>query len=541
MTLRKRKLEEIPTPPPDPPPTRIRHGLETSPFKEGSSRTSIQIGDAVPSTPQDALKSTVKSELTLRTFESKTVMDDIFGPVDLQLSERIIDTLKKEGTGPNNGTLFYPDESGLLSKFPASASRERIFYSPLTSLLNRIIRTTERLSVPLPFYTNLSFAVYDTKMKDSYGNAHRIKPDILGLLSNTPHDYPIVHQSKRQTSREAKIEGLPGQYWWMVKVACEVKSEWSDMVAQMATYARCMLAAIPSRRYALVLGFNYKHTEARFCFFHRGGLMATPSMKLSEPDGFKVFVKFVVQMATCANATRAGIDDTCDSFHYRLPNIGIRSIKNVLCDRGGLTGRGTKVAELGDPNCNRNLPNTPGYVELGRDAAPNNLSDVLDDVQYQEAALEKKVNKDHQLMHGPAVNIDDLRQPPDIKELEGLDTNTLTCAIIKESYIPNDRSNEEQVFHDAQGRFGIPNITCSYELEGWGSIFCPDAKPWSVFRQSNVPHEEHQQDERVFTRTLYQTRGYPIFFARGPRQLLQVILHAMIGELRPASYILASL
>jgi hypothetical protein len=537
MTSLGKRRRDHPTPPLPPQPTRIRHGLETTPYKK-SARPPIQVNDVLKSIEQKELKNVMKSELANATFESGTVMDDIFGPVDPPLLQKVTDSLIKDGVQPENGGLFYPDDSGLLRRFPASSSQERMFYSPLTSFLNAIIRTTEKLSGKLPFYTNLSFAVYDTEMKDSYGKAHRIKPDLLGLLSETPHENLIVRKGERQMFPETKIEKLPGKYWWMVKVACEVKDDWSDMVAQMGTYARCMLSAVPSRRYALVLGFNKKHMQARFCFFHRGGLMATPVVNISDRDGFEVFVKYVVQMATCANATRAGIDDTRDSFHYRLPNISPRRVDHVLCDRGGLTGRGTLVVLLEDTNSARNLPNTPGYVKLVRGAASTNLSDVLDDNAYQQAAFDEKVRRDIQLDHGPAANLDDLRQPLDIKAPEHLDMNTLTGVVIKESSIPKGRAYEEQVFHDAQGRFGIPNITCSYEIEGWGSICCPDAVQWNVFNNSN---ETYLQDERVFTRTLYHTRGYPLFFARGPRQLLECILHAMIGELRPSPHIFASL
>ena len=61
--------------------------------------------------------------------------------------------------------------------------------------------------------------------------------------------------------------------------------------------------------------------------------MATPALKLLQQDGFRTFIQGIVQITMCANASRARIDDTCDSFHYWLPHFGPHSIKHVLCDR----------------------------------------------------------------------------------------------------------------------------------------------------------------------------------------------------------------
>ena len=425
----------------------MRYGFDTTPYKQFSSRPPVhwQSGDAITPKKQEALKNLIKEELADATFESRSVLEDIFGPVDDQLVDKVLGTLVNGGLGPENGIMHYPDASGVSCPFPVATAIERAFYGPWTSLLNAIIRTTEvTLCKPLPFYTNLFFSVYDKEMKDSYIKSHSIKPDLLGLLASTPQERLIYRKGNPERKHEAKVEKI-FRYWWMVKVACEVKADWSDMVAQMGTYARCMLASIPSRRYALLIALNQKTMESRFCFFHRGGLMATPALKLLQKDGFRTFVQDMVQIAMCANASQAGIDDTRDPFHYRLPHFGPRSIEHVLCDRGGLTGRGTRVSELGDAVPARyNPPNTQWYVKPGTGKQQANFSHILDDVAYRKAAMEEKVRSHFQLADGPAISLENLRVPPDVKPLERLDRRALKCAVIKESSIPKDRATEEQ-------------------------------------------------------------------------------------------------
>ncbi|KAJ7666542.1 hypothetical protein B0H17DRAFT_879763, partial [Mycena rosella] len=56
-----------------------------------------------------------------------------------------------------------------------------------------------------------------------------------------------------------------------IQIPVEVKDNWPDMVAQAATYARCLFSASPSRAFALVLAYHHTDCELRFLIFHRGG------------------------------------------------------------------------------------------------------------------------------------------------------------------------------------------------------------------------------------------------------------------------------
>jgi hypothetical protein len=244
------------------------YGFDTTPYKHFSSHPPIQSGDAITPKKQEAPKNLIKKELANATFESRSVLGDIFGPMNDQLVEKVLGTLVNGGLGPENGIVHYPDVSRVSCPFPVATAIKRAFYSPWTSLLNVIIRTTEvTLCKPLPFYTNLFFSIYNNEMEDSYIKSHSIKPDLLGLLTIAPQECLIYRKGSPKCKCEAKVEEIFG-YWWMVKVACEVKADWSDMVVQMGTYVHCMLASIPSRRYALLIALNQKTMESCFCFFH---------------------------------------------------------------------------------------------------------------------------------------------------------------------------------------------------------------------------------------------------------------------------------
>ena len=60
-------------------------------------------------------------------------------------------------------------------------------------------------------------------------------------------------------------------------------------------------------------------------------------------------------------------------------------------------------------------------------------------------------------------------------------------------------------------------------------IYCADATLWNVF-SSPSPVVQCMHDVCTFVHTLYNTQGYPLFFALGPRQLLEGVPHAMIGK-----------
>ena len=81
--------------------------------------------------------------------------------------------------------------------------------------------------------------------------------------------------------------------WRDVEIAIKVKDPWGNLIAQGATYARCLFAARETRHFALLVAFNQKSIEVRFCFFRRDGLWASKAFDLRQRDGFKTFVRAV--------------------------------------------------------------------------------------------------------------------------------------------------------------------------------------------------------------------------------------------------------
>ena len=117
------------------------------------------------------------------------------------------------------------------------------------------------------------------------------------------------------------------------------------------------------------------------------------------------------------------------------------------------------------------------------------------------------------------------REPDIVESLATLSKTDHPCITLKESFLPVDRHSDEAVFSKCQGRFGIPSIITSYKVRDWSSLGCEDAKPWPIYidNPNSSPHELN------FVRTLYKTRGYPLSYALGPWQLVEGILHGMIG------------
>jgi hypothetical protein len=116
-----------------------------------------------------------------------------------------------------------------------------------------------------PLHRDLQFYNHGLEMKEGMDHSHPLKPDMIGVRGS--------------------IEGGRKVSWQDVEVAIEVKGGWPDLIdliAQGATYARCLFAARESRHFVLLIAFNHKSSEIRFCFFRRDGLWASPALNLCQ-------------------------------------------------------------------------------------------------------------------------------------------------------------------------------------------------------------------------------------------------------------------
>jgi hypothetical protein len=127
----------------------VKYGFETTPYKPFSACPPIQTPDVIKPTKQEDLKNLIKKELFEVTFESKTIMEQIFGPVDDGLVEKVLEVLVNGGICPENGEIHYADASGVLCAFPKS-SRVDVF-TPLGPRSSMPSFTPQKLFFRNPF------------------------------------------------------------------------------------------------------------------------------------------------------------------------------------------------------------------------------------------------------------------------------------------------------------------------------------------------------------------------------------------------------
>ena len=65
----------------------------------------------------------------------------------------------------------------------------------------------------------------------------------------------------------------------------EVGTDWSPIVNQGATYARCLFIASPSQQFAVVLGSRHSRAELRFLLFHHRGLAESHPLSVNDESG----------------------------------------------------------------------------------------------------------------------------------------------------------------------------------------------------------------------------------------------------------------
>jgi hypothetical protein len=117
------------------------------------------------------------------------------------------------------------------------------------------------------------------------------------------------------------------------------------MIAQAATYARCLFAARESRHFVLVIAFNHKTSDTRFCFFRRDGLWASDALNLRQAEGFKTFVHAVAGILSWGTLFEAGMDEFRSDRHFFIASQFFE-IVDVFCNRRCVRGSATRVYKI---------------------------------------------------------------------------------------------------------------------------------------------------------------------------------------------------
>ncbi|KAJ3515946.1 hypothetical protein NLJ89_g1437 [Agrocybe chaxingu] len=231
--------------------------------------------------------------------------------------------------------------------WPPDNAREQQYYPPLAQFMNTCLKACHAAldldgSAPARdrrWYHDLDFVKYDRPTGDGIRAAHPLKPDLAGgrklvVIFQQEPSAPLYWSSVDKSHHQ-------------IDIPVEVKLDERDMVAQAATYARCLFSASPSRIFSLVLCFNQRKKALRFVIFHRGGLTASLPLDLDTQEGREGALELFLSIACWTSATDAGFNPSCNDLEYMIPlnsagTEGVRAtitanLYEAICVRGSST------------------------------------------------------------------------------------------------------------------------------------------------------------------------------------------------------------
>jgi hypothetical protein len=246
------------------------------------SASSDNSHESIPRT-QDALQDTMKIKLYNAVFQSEAMLDKLC-PADPKTVDLVIVDLKKtHRISHDNLQWANPRTPGTpLTPWPNVNLGERPQYEPLAWLLNSILSSSRRGMDIRSLNKKLHFFPYDRTMVEGVEGDSPLKPDLVGC----------------------DLETLPSGHrvsWKDVKISCEVKASWPDMIARASAYARCHLTFQENRRFTVVIHFHYAKMAVRVGFYTRSGLSITKAFVISTADGFRNLVRAMVGINSWTN------------------------------------------------------------------------------------------------------------------------------------------------------------------------------------------------------------------------------------------------
>ncbi|KAJ8495198.1 hypothetical protein ONZ45_g12960 [Pleurotus djamor] len=419
-----------------------------------------------------------------------------------------------------------------ISSWPAPGRPEQDSYKPLADLCNGIrhafqFEHSAAANKSRFFQRKLKFYPFNRQMRESVGFAFPLKPDLL--ISGEP------------------IEEGTKPSWLVVDMPGAVKDDWPAMIAQAATYARACFGADDSRYFIPVLTFHQTNAEFRLCFFHRGGILATPCMNLLTTKGFTQFVS------------------TLSHSHFSINNQCFQ-IADVLCRRNPDRGRATRVFTLQRDDKDAPLPWPPKatlrrlgqvddtdegqdngndseqepYISENDDTGPQEPeseeeseetdpeAEGEDDIDVSEEAVDAAEETHQRKARTPHPPLEPLMRSERLYPEETMsapDVDFPSTLVAKCSYPLTSRPSEMYVFASLDKYIGVVRILHVHDAE---RLTIPsDATHWNIFGDGNGTQAP---EERIHRHIFFETHGRPLHFARGPRELGKAILHAMIGH-----------
>ncbi|KDQ24401.1 hypothetical protein PLEOSDRAFT_161560 [Pleurotus ostreatus PC15] len=422
------------------------HSTNTSALKTDDKKTHFR--------KQEKLRTIVKRELRNATFEASWV-PDTFCPADPTVVTRVLDLLKKQQVF----TTTLGGEQVVLTNWPAPGAGERQFYAPFIQKLNAIIDAFKALypnQYARSFFAGTRFYVYDRSMLGSVDGEAALKPDLL--------------------ASKATLDGGLRIYWYHAMLAGEVRLSWPELVAQAATYARCMFAATEHHVFIPILCLNHAEGSFRLCLYHRGGLLASTAMNLKTIVGFHLFVSTIVGLWQWDSLKKAGCEPSMSHSHISFNDCQYR-ITAILCRRQAIRARATSVFVV-------QKDETPA------DEGIKTRSQVRDNMARVLLLNDKKLEPWSRLSP-----FDDLIPfPPSVTKhiapIQFPDTFIVKC-----SHQPDGRHKEEDVFHSVQGFIGIPEILGGYEAEQFNIPTEHTAVKWDIISHDKVGLDSDDSDD----------------------------------------------
>lgn len=311
--------------------------------------------------------------------------------------------------------------------------------------------------------------------------------------------------------------------WRNAPLCILIHESWSLLHSHGTIYARNRFSNTKTREWVPVIFISPESDNVRvqIGIYTRSGLFKTESLDflsamppksydwkaeyipmITKEQAFRKFVRGILGLYN-AEYTKAGMDITRHptSPHILLPfPLGLGVIKEVYCERQCVCGRATRV-----------------YLVQQEDT--NNHAAVLETFEKCPPNDETSVSVDNS--PSPGVTLDfGLSRPWSI--------------IVKDCWPCASENNELSIFQSLNGQFGLPVLLHGYSVRH-STCYSPlrsvvpcDSRFWEPEHRNRI--EALKPAERIHKRLVFKTLGRSVVTAQTPKELLQAIMHAMLGH-----------
>ncbi|KAJ3769434.1 hypothetical protein FB446DRAFT_812091 [Lentinula raphanica] len=441
------------------------------------------------------------------------------------------------------------------------------------------------------YWPLLVFHKYNKDMGDGIDGAAPLKPDIAGtgtkVRPSTCYWKLPSDVSEQDQSRVA------------IKIAVEVKADWPKLLWQSATYGRAEMATIPLRSFSLVIAINHIKHDLRFLIFHHGGITATKALSLRDDDDRNKICLVMMSIIFWQTPADAGIPSFTDGTTFILPPLaqndkdlsGYAEIEEVIHQSHSIRGRNTWVSSAGIVGLSHHsIVKTQSTLEdLSRhhlkDPKPRSQQSKTEEAlksgsrtgmgtrtrshaQQQNAAVSEKSRNHKQGSHALEQTQNRMAnavQPHKFHNMGAKFTmpswkltpgnlhewSQISTGVLKGSWMYTEKiSLEGHMLKACSGQFGSPDHIISFEScfeDGSpisNSIFLPSAKDkfeetlWNWQNKAHMPLPT-KVDQRTLCFSLTKDRGETLEYCTDAMEILECILHSMLGENAPLKLISA--